>query len=381
MKFFLGNPVNTKFRITNAFNSPRSYYNGLHEGIDLRALEDGKAVDILAAQRGVVDHIRVGVDTGYGNYVRIRHVWDDRTTWVTWYAHMSQLDPGISVGTRVRIGQRLGLAGDSGNATGVHLHLTLQHLGYGLKGYAIDDVVDPRPYFITARLPGYDEAMYLADVTVPDGTLLETGRRFTKIWQIRNTGTSTWGDGHVLAFYGDEQLGGPDSVPLPALHPGEEGKAAIELVSPDEPGRHRSAWKGRGPDGEFFHPELTIDFVVTPIARRNGAVFVEDVTVPDGSIIAPDREFLKTWRLRNTGDTTWSNGYSLVHVSDEPLGAPEFVPVSTALPGATADVSVTLRAPDSPGTYRSTWRMRSPAGDFFGDFYFAEIVVDQAGRS
>ncbi|MEZ4516678.1 MAG: peptidoglycan DD-metalloendopeptidase family protein [Chloroflexota bacterium] len=212
MRFFLGNPVNTKFRVTNSFNSPRNYANGLHEGIDLRAQEDGKPVDILAAQRGVVDRVRPNGTTGYGHYVRIRHEWDDRTTWVTWYAHMSELDPAISVGTQVRIGQRLGLAGTTGNSTGIHLHLTLQHLGYGLKGYVVDDVVDPRPYFTTVSYPDYDEASYVSDITVPDGAVLKAGRRFNKIWQVRNTGSSTWGKNYVLAFHNDERMDGPDSV-------------------------------------------------------------------------------------------------------------------------------------------------------------------------
>ncbi len=377
MRFFLGNPVNTKFRITNNFNSPRSYANGRHEGIDLRALEDGKAVDILAAQRGVVERIRWDSDKGYGNYVRLRHEWDDGTTWVTWYAHMSQLDPAIAEGKRVRIGQRLGLAGSSGNSTGVHLHLTLQHLGYGLKGYVLDDVVDPRPYFTTVRLPDYDEATYVADITVPDGAILEAGRPFSKVWQIRNTGTSTWGDVHVLAFQGDDRLDGPDAVPLPALRPGEAGPVTVNLIAPQEPGRHRSTWKGRGLEGDAFGPELYVDFIVTPVARRNGAVFIEDVTIPDGSVINPEQEFLKTWRVRNTGDGPWDIGYGLGFVDGQVMDASVFVPVATTRPGGTADPSVTLRAPDSPGTYRSTWRMRDPAGEFFGDFYFAEIIVER----
>lgn len=379
MKFFLGNPVNTRFRVTNTFNSPRPYANGLHEGIDLRALEEGKAVDILAAQRGVVDHIRWNIDAGYGNYVRVRHVWDDNTTWVTWYAHMGQLDPAIKVGTKVRIGQRLGLAGDSGNATGVHLHLTLQHLGYGLPGYAIRDVVDPRPYFKTIRLPDYDEATYVADVTVPDGATVSAGRAFDKIWRIRNTGSTTWGDGYVLAFVGDARLDGPDSVPLPVLRPGEIGDVAVPLVAPRTPGRHRSTWQGHRPDGEPFHSEFYVDFVVSPVARRNDAVFVDDVTIPDGTIADPGQTLHKTWRVRNTGDSPWDAGYGLGFAGDEQLDGPDFIPVSTARPGGTADISVTLRAPDEPDTYRSTWRLRDAVGDFFGPLLYTEIVVEGRG--
>lgn len=80
--FSLTSPVTTAFFITSPFNSPRSYANGRHEGIDLRAVANGKAVEVVAAQRGVVDHISLG-GTDFGNYVRIRHNWHDGTTWVT----------------------------------------------------------------------------------------------------------------------------------------------------------------------------------------------------------------------------------------------------------------------------------------------------------
>ena len=81
-RFFLVNPVTTGFTITDPFNSPRPYANGRHEGIDLRANHGGQPAEIVAAQTGVVDRIKSG-DTGYGNYVRLRHDWADGTVWYT----------------------------------------------------------------------------------------------------------------------------------------------------------------------------------------------------------------------------------------------------------------------------------------------------------
>jgi hypothetical protein len=379
MRFFLVSPVATKFRITNPFNAPRPYANGRHEGIDLRALEEGKAVPILAAQRGVVDRIRQR-PAGYGLYVRIRHDWADGTVWVTWYAHMSRVEPGLQVGQFVQIGQRLGMAGDSGTATGVHLHLTLQHLGYGLKGYVIDDVVDPTPYFSNIRFPDVDEAQPVADLTVPAGTLLEAGKRFRKVWRVRNSGTSTWTDGYALTLVGRESLGGPDSVPLPPLKPGELAEVAVDLVTPLEPGRHRATWKPRDAEGKRFPFEFPVDIRSTPVAFRDDAVYVSDVTVPDGTAVAPGQSMLKTWRIRNTGDATWEAGYHLAFHSGQRMGAPELVSLPRTRPGATADVSVPLTAPAEPGLHRSTWRPLDPEGHFFGDFVFAEVVV-QGARS
>ncbi|MEZ4516679.1 MAG: NBR1-Ig-like domain-containing protein [Chloroflexota bacterium] len=81
--------------------------------------------------------------------------------------------------------------------------------------------------------------------------------------------------------------------------------------------------------------------------------------------------------MRNTGDAPWDIGYGLGFVGDDQMLAPDFVPVSTTQPGNTAELSVTLRAPDAPGVHRSTWRMRDATGEFFGDFYYAEITIEQ----
>ena len=39
---------------------------------------------------------------------------------------------------------------------------------------------------------------------------------------------------------------------------------------------------------------------------RECAAFVADVTIADGSYIAPGSTFTKTWRIRNNGTTTWN---------------------------------------------------------------------------
>ena len=371
-RFTLVNPVTTGFYITDPFNSPRSYANGRHEGIDLRAVSGGQPSEIIAAQRGVVDRIRTG-NTGYGNYVRIRHDWDDGTTWVTWYAHMSSINPSLVEGAMVEAGRRLGLAGTTGNSTGVHLHLTLQHLGLGLKGYVIADVIDPTRYFSDVTVPVIDEMNYVSDVTIPDGSSLAADIPFTKTWRVRNTGTSTW-SGFTLEHFSDHLLAGPKSVPLPALEPDQTGEVSVDLVAPTAPGRYRSTWKARNERGRLFAFELFADIVVTPVSRRNDAVLVSDIPPADGQDIEINRKVLKTWRVRNTGDTTWDKTYTLTNEVN-PLGAEIAIRLPAAKPGATADLSVVLTTPAKPGIYRSIWRLKAPDGRVFGPSLVAELRV------
>ncbi len=370
--FFLANPVTTGFFITDPFNSPRPYANGRHEGIDLRAVQTGQPAEVVAAQRGVVDRLKTG-DTGYGNYVRLRHDWADGITWYTWYAHLAEILPSLAVGQTVEIGQRLGLAGASGNASGVHLHLTLQRSGGGLDGYVVADVVDPTRFFRDVATPTVDELTYVADVTAPDGMTIEAGRPFIKTWRVRNSGNSTWTD-CTLEHFSDERMGGPESAPLPPLKPSETGEVSIPLVAPAAPGRRRGTWKARNARGRLFAFELYVDIVVSPVARHNDAVLVAHVTLASGASLEAGQTALKTWRVRNTGDTTWETGYALAQTGGDPLpaGAATVVDVPAARPGATADVSVSITTPAAAGVFRSVWQLRDAGGQPFGE----ELVVE-----
>ncbi len=113
---------------------------------------------------------------------------------------------------------------------------------------------------------------------------------------------------------------------------------------------------------------------VTP-ACAYGATFVADVTIPDRTHLAPGAEFVKTWRLRNTGSCDWGTGFQFVFVDGEQMGSPPAVDAPPTPTGGVVDVSVRFKAPDQPGAYRSRWRMRAPDGRFFGDRPFVLISV------
>ena len=98
------------------------------------------------------------------------------------------------------------------------------------------------------------------------------------------------------------------------------------------------------------------------------AVFVTDVTVPDGSDYSPGDVFTKTWRLKNTGSCTWTSGYDLVFVSGDQMGAPAATQLTSGTVGTNQnlDVSVQLTAPGSEGGYKGYFKLRNPQGVIFG---------------
>lgn len=99
----------------------------------------------------------------------------------------------------------------------------------------------------------------------------------------------------------------------------------------------------------------------------NAAQFVQDVTIPDGSVITAGYSFSKTWRLRNVGACTWTNLYDLVFTGGDKMGAPDAIDLpGSVAPGQSIDITVDFIAPSKEGSYRSNWKLRDSAGVVFG---------------
>ena len=95
--------------------------------------------------------------------------------------------------------------------------------------------------------------------------------------------------------------------------------------------------------------------------------FIDDITIPDDTVMAPGQIFRKTWRIQNAGSCTWTAGYQLVYFSGDSLGETYAVNLPRAVaPGDTIDVSVDFTAPRRYGTFQSNWKLRSPSGNVFG---------------
>ncbi len=102
----------------NHYLSGNDYWSG-HLAIDIAA---GEGTPIWAADSGVVVFAG-GAYGGYGNMVMIDH----GNGWQTLYAHLSVVS--VACGQSVTQGQRIGLAGSTGNSTGAHLHFETRYEG------------------------------------------------------------------------------------------------------------------------------------------------------------------------------------------------------------------------------------------------------------
>lgn len=92
--------------------------------------------------------------------------------------------------------------------------------------------VDPNAG-ITATPSCTNDSDFVADVTIPDGTILQTGVAFTKTWRIKNSGTCAWGAGYVLIKIStDALIPTTTAVTIPATAAGATTDISIELTIP-----------------------------------------------------------------------------------------------------------------------------------------------------
>lgn len=100
-----------------------------------------------------------------------------------------------------------------------------------------------------------------------------------------------------------------------------------------------------------------------------------DVTILDGTAMTPGQEFVKTWKIKNTGSCAWGEGYSLTYSYGERMDG-QAIPLGAVVQvGQEVDVSVNFKAPAAIGEYTSAWQMANANGVTFGKAVFVKIIV------
>jgi murein DD-endopeptidase MepM/ murein hydrolase activator NlpD len=148
-------------RVSSTFGMrrhPIRGYNRMHKGVDFAA---PTGTPIYAAGDGTVELL--GTRSGYGKYIRIRH----NGTLSTAYAHMSRY-ADLDQGDRVRQGQVIGYVGQTGDATGPHLHYEVLVDGEQVNPLSVDL---PTGHEIAGR----DRAAFEAEIARIDALLEGSG--------------------------------------------------------------------------------------------------------------------------------------------------------------------------------------------------------------
>ena len=103
---------------------------------------------------------------------------------------------------------------------------------------------------------------FIADATIPDGTVVAPGDELDKRWQVENAGTCNWD-----ARYSLRLITGPDmgASRIQSLFPARSGttfELRIVYTAPEESGIYRSAWQAFDPQDQAFGDPIFIEIVV-----------------------------------------------------------------------------------------------------------------------
>jgi len=144
------------------------------------------------------------------------------------------------------------------------------------------------------------DAAFVADVTVPDGTVFEPGARIDKIWRIRNSGSCPWESGYTWVFVSGDQMGAAAFQAVPALAAGGNVDIGVTMYAPSTAGTYTGHWRMKSPDGEVFGQTGSVQIVVpepatatptvtpTPTATPTQPPPIIEFTVDDDSITTGD---------------------------------------------------------------------------------------------
>jgi hypothetical protein len=113
--------------------------------------------------------------------------------------------------------------------------------------------------------PQCDDAAFIADVTVPDGTEMKPGQDFEKVWALQNSGTCRWDEGYIFAWVSGDDLDNQNFEINAAgqfVDPGETANFSIDLTAPLAEREYNSCWRMKSDGGFFFGTFACVKIVV-----------------------------------------------------------------------------------------------------------------------
>ena len=280
------NPANSPYLLPWSGGQTASCVQGnngsfSHHGLEAYAWDFAMPVGspVLAARGGTVRFVKDDSNVGgpnwkqfasQGNYVVVDH--GDGTSAL--YLHLMLHGAVVKVGDRVRQGQLLAFSGATGFASGPHLHFMVEKTdpdspytqslparfkdvtnngGVPIDGtdYTSGNAVSPvahaptiinisnpppsptgTPGSAVGSGPSTLDVAFLKDVTLADGSTVFAGQTFTKVWLVRNNGTSAWPGGTHLVLTSPSQLQVLSTSSIDTLAPGAAVSINVQLRAP-----------------------------------------------------------------------------------------------------------------------------------------------------
>jgi hypothetical protein len=162
--------------------------------------------------------------------------------------------------------------------------------GFTLTPFPTLSVVTNTP--VASPTTNCNVAQFVADVTIPDGTIMTPGQAFIKKWRLKNIGSCTW-TGFTMTFDSGDSMGGPASKPVSTVNPGQEVDLEVNLTAPSTAGNYRGYWRiitnggvlvpvVNGYQGKSFYVDIRVQGPATATNTSVAAFAVTSVTLTSG---------------------------------------------------------------------------------------------------
>jgi hypothetical protein len=155
--------------------------------------------------------------------------------------------------------------------------------------------------------PVCDQAQFVKDITIPDGSQISPGAAFTKTWRLRNAGACNW-SGYTLVFDSGDLMGATSPQSIGTVAIGQEVDLSVNFTAPTSSGSYRSYWRIRNSSG----------VLIPVLGGTQGKSFFVDIKV---SVVSSGFD-LHT----RAGDANWVSGASTLT-----FGGPETDPNGFAM--------------------------------------------------
>ena len=111
----------------------------------------------------------------------------------------------------------------------------------------------PAPITPTVPPSSCDKVQFIADVNIPDGTVLQPGAQFTKTWRLKNVGSCAWTTSYQLVFFSGEKMGAASSAAFTKnVAIGETVDISMNMIAPTASGSYRGYWMFKNANGALF---------------------------------------------------------------------------------------------------------------------------------
>lgn len=111
---------------------------------------------------------------------------------------------------------------------------------------------------------GADNAAFTLVENPKDGAVFAPGAAFTKMWQFKNTGSTTWDERYSFVYISGDLMGQNVSVKIPTqVAPNQTVDINVSLTAPAKAGSYKSYWRMINPAGQFFGESVYVLITVS----------------------------------------------------------------------------------------------------------------------